>query len=349
MAAFKQLNSQDVIISPFEVNKSFTFTREDSDSEFEYFEQSAPYNSTNCTSDVGIRRLYGVNQTPLHDSSSQAFNDIKWSSTYNAIKHLYYGNYISGSHDYAPATASLPYYNLDGTITGSEYNTNYFNYPQTTLEEKKYIDSFAGGKVGVISIPTKLFGDYIQPKSFSYTVPPSASYDRATIIDDGEGRLLHEDRIIGNINYSHGIAAITRTSSLGLNPLLFPLYSIAEFESASYAVPSDLDGTFDDWIRYVVTSSEVTCSFSSSYTMYETQYKITINESDYNYTLNPSSFDSASQDILGTLSGSEFSPYITTVGLYSDNHELLAVGKLARPLPTSKTTDTTILINFDKV
>lgn len=349
MAAFKQLNSQDVIISPFEVNKSFTFTRESSDTEFEYFEASALYPQTDCGTDVGIRRLYGVNQNVLNDDSSQAFNDIKWSTTYNAIKHLYYGNYISGSHDFIPATASLPHYNTDGTVTGSAYSTNYFNYAQTTLEEKKYIDSFPGGKVGAISIPTKLFGDYIQPNSFEYSIPASASFAQTTITDDGEGRLLHSGRIVGNINYSHGVAAITRTSSLGLNPTTFPLYATAEFDSASYALPDELDGTFDDWIRYVVTSSEVTCSFSSSYTIYETQYKITVAESDFNYSLNPTAYSSASQDVLGTLTGSEFSPYITTVGLYSDNHELLAVGKLAKPLPTSKTTDTTILINFDKV
>jgi hypothetical protein len=46
--------------------------------------------------------------------------------------------------------------------------------------------------------------------------------------------------------------------------------------------------------------------------------------------------------------GSFFAPYVTTVGLYDGDYNLLAVGKLAKPLPTSRTTDTTILINFDK-
>ncbi len=46
--------------------------------------------------------------------------------------------------------------------------------------------------------------------------------------------------------------------------------------------------------------------------------------------------------------GSYFAPYVTTVGLYDESYNLLAVAKLAKPLPTSRTTDTTILINFDK-
>ena len=41
-------------------------------------------------------------------------------------------------------------------------------------------------------------------------------------------------------------------------------------------------------------------------------------------------------------------PYVTTVGMYNNNNELLAVGKLAQPLPTSRTTDTTILVNIDR-
>jgi hypothetical protein len=34
--------------------------------------------------------------------------------------------------------------------------------------------------------------------------------------------------------------------------------------------------------------------------------------------------------------------------MYNEQNELLAVGKLAQPLPTSRTTDTTILVNIDR-
>ena len=48
------------------------------------------------------------------------------------------------------------------------------------------------------------------------------------------------------------------------------------------------------------------------------------------------------------VTGSDFSPFVTTVGLYDEEQNLLAVGKLSQPLPTSQTTDTTILINLDR-
>ena len=47
------------------------------------------------------------------------------------------------------------------------------------------------------------------------------------------------------------------------------------------------------------------------------------------------------------VTGSDFSPYITAVGLYNENQELVAVGKLSLPIPKSKTTDTTIVVNID--
>ena len=47
------------------------------------------------------------------------------------------------------------------------------------------------------------------------------------------------------------------------------------------------------------------------------------------------------------ITGSEFSPYVTTVGLYNANHDLIVVGKFPRPLPISTYTDTTYMINFD--
>jgi hypothetical protein len=48
------------------------------------------------------------------------------------------------------------------------------------------------------------------------------------------------------------------------------------------------------------------------------------------------------------LTSSYFDPYVTTVGLYDEAQNLLAVGKLSQPLPTSRTTDTTIFINIDR-
>ena len=45
--------------------------------------------------------------------------------------------------------------------------------------------------------------------------------------------------------------------------------------------------------------------------------------------------------------GSYFSPYVTTIGLYNEAYQLVAVGKLSQALPISLNTDTTFVVNFD--
>jgi hypothetical protein len=109
------------------------------------------------------------------------------------------------------------------------------------------------------------------------------------------------------------------------------------------------------------TSSTTTIDFQSARTIYENQYKCTIRENEFNYSLNPSLISSStfvnplltsgSISTLGKVydfvTGSFFSPYITTIGLYNDDNELLAVAKLSQPLPTSRTTDMSILVNLD--
>ena len=54
---------------------------------------------------------------------------------------------------------------------------------------------------------------------------------------------------------------------------------------------------------------------------------------------------------LGTIhpftTGSAWSPYVTTIGLYDDNARLLAVGKLSRAIKKSSDYDTTFIVGFD--
>ena len=49
----------------------------------------------------------------------------------------------------------------------------------------------------------------------------------------------------------------------------------------------------------------------------------------------------------GNVTGSAFQPYITTVGLYNDANELIAVGKMGQPIPKSANTEMTIVVKID--
>ena len=71
-----------------------------------------------------------------------------------------------------------------------------------------------------------------------------------------------------------------------------------------------------------------------------------VKNQDFNYTTNPSIIDSNGNLIYTTLINNP-QTYITTVGLYNDNNELLAVAKLSRPLTKDFTKEALIKVKLD--
>jgi len=326
MSAYKQFLASDIIVTPFEVNKSFNFEGGDA----------------LTGSNIQIDRFLGKNiQSDLFISGSNpttGFISVQDQELiYNSIKELYYSNHISSSFgDIANTSSLIPGTDSEGDrLVGTTPSSGrYIEYLQSDLNYKRYFPTSSNANIGVISIPSRLFGDYIQPNSFKWIA------DSGSIYDDGEGNLILSSSgdICGNIFYPHGIAIITSDSVPGLDS-----YGDAIYGESLYGY-SDSTSALN-----FVTSSNVTCSFSSSYSIYETQYKCTIRESEFNFSLNPSLISGSTDGtIYDFATGSNFSPYVTTIGLYNENQELLAVGKLSQPLPTSPTTDTTILINLDR-
>ena len=353
MSAYKQFNSQDLIVSPLEVNKGFHFIG----------------GNILTGSDIGINRFIGLKGSYIESGSimtgTNNLPQVPSVLIYDSIKQLYYTNYLSGSAGFtsnAITSSVLLGANEEGnTLIGGVQQTNFYNYEQTTLWPNK---TFPTSSLGVISIPSKLFGDYIQPNSFFIEHPDSGS-----IKADGEGRLLWQETpgssynyIDGNIIYPHGriIIADANVSTISSDDV----YGTAIYGTSKYGGTTIT--TFKNFVDAFIISNEITMSFSSSYKIFETQYQCTLNENEFNYTLNPSAITGSNiptkfsegeinwenTSSIGKpfdfVTSSYFSPYITTVGLYNGDFELLAVGKLAKPLQSSPITDTTILVNIDR-
>jgi hypothetical protein len=91
-----------------------------------------------------------------------------------------------------------------------------------------------------------------------------------------------------------------------------------------------------------------TLSFVAESTLYQNEVRCQVNENDFNYTLNPSANKAGtSGSYIDAITGSDFHPYATMVGLYNDQDELLVVGKLSRPYPIPQNTDMTFVIRWD--
>jgi len=294
MSVFKSLTTSDVILTPFKVNKSFSF-------------QGA---SAITASNVGIDRFLGRNIPYV--SGSNTTGQITTQSQaliYNSVKQLYYTNFLRGEDGSPVLTSSIQ---IDGVRVGQNgVQPSYENYLPNTLNADRSFPKSKGDIIGVISIPSNLFGEYIKPGTLSYR------NSITTYTDDSEGGLISGSTKVGDIIYEHGMVIMTENDSTRTS-------------------------------RFVNDSS-VIISFQSTLTIYESQYKCTFSPNEYTYTQNPSTISGSANSgiVYDFLTGSYFQPYVTTVGLYNNANQLVAVGKLSQPLQSSNVTDTTILVNLD--
>jgi len=336
MSAFKQFLASDVIVTPYTVNKSFTF--------YGYNQLSA--------SNVGIDTYIGRVESTLPEywtetgtpSLTEGYPVYK-SGVYYTINQLFYSNYSSSQYNasgsfinYEPSTVNWSI----GQAFNQTQNSGIRRYfPRTSSED--------GSVIGVFTIPRKMYGNYIQPGSFrqEFTVNIYIDAISKSLADDGQGNLyLYPDtEWIGNIYYDQGLAVIT--NNIGVGSYKPGIYGTGRYGSIDiYGNAANIgvklvESLFDR------DTSILTSSFESATTMFQTQYKCTISSNEFTTTLNPTVFDGTGS-VKYFATGSYFAPYITTVGLYNDNQELLAVAKLAQPIQSSPTTDTTILVNIDR-
>ena len=238
-------------------------------------------------------------------------NYIK-SNRYRSLRQLYFSNFITGS------------FNQTGSFD---------NFLQTTLyqEEKRNLQNTIGG----LQLPKTVIGDYIEPGSISFAISNLnyienqddyvatdyvQDFEGGAVYDDGEGRLICDENgflgknrgdYVGDVIYQHGMIIFTEPT----------------------------------FASYFSNLSSPRMSWTSNYNLLSSTYNIRVKDSEFNFTQNPSSHSGSLFN--SNVTGSEFSPYLTTVGLYNDSNELIAVAKLSRPIPKSKSTDMTIVINLD--
>ena len=204
MSAYKQFLASDIIITPFEINKGFTF-----------------YGSELISSTVSIDRFLGQNITsslfePGSEPTTGYLSTQYQRLIYNSIAELYYSNYLSSSYgDQASLPILVPGRDPAGNrYIGSSSSTAYDNYLQTTLTYPRYFPTYSDAYIAVISIPVRVFGDYIQPSTLKITFPFNS--ETFEFYDDGEGnlRMLNNiygtsSAIVGNVIYPHGIVTLT--------------------------------------------------------------------------------------------------------------------------------------------
>ena len=280
------------------------------------------YTHNLTTSSIGIKSINIV---------SGSISSNHW----NSLNNLFY---TSGSPIYEKEHKFALKNILFKPSVGEQFLTKYHGYPSSSL----------------VSIPQQYYGEKLKENSFklvdkSFT---DNAGNNPIIIDDGFGNLYStnahhsqsnnnassSDNYVGNIFYQHGVAVITET------------------------------GSWSGSVKYsdITKGTNFTLQFDSTDTITTHEYSVTLNPSEFNKSMNytlrmplSGTFANVNEltasSVLGNpylaqeFTGSDFTPYITTINLYNkdDNDTPVMVAKLPRPIRKSNKISTTFKIRLD--
>jgi hypothetical protein len=132
---------------------------------------------------------------------------------------------------------------------------------------------------------------------------------------------------IGSIFYDSGIAVISDFRPKYTNVFLGKT-GIMDYENNDYGFNA---------------------SFKTATTLYEHEVVCRIPKTEFNMTQNASTYVKydKKQKPKAFMSNKQFRPYFTTIGLYDDFGNLLAIAKLATPIKKRKDIDINIIVRFD--
>jgi hypothetical protein len=100
---------------------------------------------------------------------------------------------------------------------------------------------------------------------------------------------------------------------------------------------------FSDGLRNRIVNIE----FNNTTELNSTIYFCRANTGDFNYSSNPTYLSSSKIVVKGDNPFAQPVSYMTTIGLYSPNNELLAVAKLSEPLKKTPSNELTLRVRLD--
>ena len=220
MSAYKQFTTKDIVITPFSANKGFRYiggemTASNVGIEI-YFGTQPPANK--LIFETTTNPFWQSTSTSGSQNATGFVNKLNTNSVYSSVMQLYYSNYFQSMSGSVVATSSLLYgleglqnntfanYNqIDLGLSGSNNipigavkSPQYDNYLSSTItqtraaligEEIDWAGTGTGNNyITAISIPSKLYGNNIEPQSFYFDFKSSGV--TIYVYDDGNGNLL---------------------------------------------------------------------------------------------------------------------------------------------------------------
>lgn len=305
MRAYKQISPQDTFVTTYVSHKQWEITGS------EYGNYGVTY--------AEIDR-YDQNTYYLKDSDR--FSGSYKPLIYKSLNHLYYKSFN---------TPGTPISQL-GMVSSS-----YEHYLQTSLIEPnvRHIDD----KILVISIPRYIVGTGLNPGNINIQLPTIDEND--LYVDTGYLITGYLTELLGTLDLSDGIISDSTEGTL-----------VVKTSTGDYIRAGDINYlhgiitiTHPELVdAYITDGLRPTLSFKSTKEIHTYNTHCTVLAEELNHTLNPTTSSGSLGQIRSQFRIPEFTPYITTVGLYNASNELIAVGKMSQPVPKSDQTDMVFVV-----
>ena len=284
-----------------------------------------PYLSSSANHIFDISEGLSVN-SPL--SSSTATQITKKINLYNQMAQILVGNDVTGS---------IMEFDQDGDILagGTKLREVYFlNFARLLTKDEIKKDTFrlvvgTGSYATPFAGTTVTVGDYGAQNEYRVNSP------------SGEYGILYTSSLavagtgVGLLYYQAGVAVLTSSVFTG-STMTGSTGTINDmFVSSSIAVGANS-------LRHRVQN----ISFNNTTELNSTIYFCRLNHNEFNYSANPTYLSSSKIVVKNNTIDNPIS-YITTVGLYSADNELLAVAKLSEPLKKSSDQEMILRVRLD--
>lgn len=290
------------------------------------------------------------NNNPAISSSAVQFS-IQYGNLYGSGSDVINTNVPNGG--YTPSR--VVYGEYRNLVFGTETQDFTFDNGTTT-----------GSQIFIVNFARSRYKESLQPGSFNMTLGTGSNFIKLT--DDSKTtnltRFIGENEVYYIISGSDG-NAYTPAASASYYGMMFPDLNIVILNATSGSATSILPYVIGTGNLSQVTSSASnnhlklftaisqsatvgsgSMTLQSSETVSSRYFFTRIKNSEFNYTTNPSIID-ANGNLLYTTLINNPQTYITTVGMYNDNNELLAVAKLSKPLTKDFTKEALIRIKLD--
>jgi hypothetical protein len=294
---------------------------------------------------------YSLNTFFNFGAATEYYLDV-YDTTYLQTQFsIQYGN-VSGSGS-APINPAINGYSPSRVVYG-QYRNLVYGTETTNF-------SFDGGSTSsdsiyVINVSRARYKESLLPGSLNLTLSGSAG--KLFLTDDSGttnlSRFIGENKYYNIISGSNGAYFTTGTPSRyyglffpDLNTIILDANALTGSGGNTF-VPSirTTGSVYNNYNLYNSIASGSNFQMNSSETISARYFFTRIKNGEYNYTTNPSVIDANGNLLYNTLINNP-QTYITTVGMYNDSNELLAVAKLSKPLVKDFTKEALIRIKLD--